>query len=77
MEDFDKKIEQFLIKFSDAIDLEDCSLNQDSKLEDIPWDSLAIITAISLIDEIFDKVISTDGLSKCITIRDVILLTQK
>lgn len=67
-----EKTKEFLVKFAEAIDLEDVELTIKTKLDDFEWDSLAAISAIALIDEIFGVVINIDQLSKCLNIEDII-----
>jgi acyl carrier protein len=35
------------------------------------WDSLAIVSTIALIDELYDRSVSPDGLAECETVGDV------
>jgi len=53
-------------------------LTLNMKLKDIKeWDSLALISLISLYDELFSKVVSISSINKCITIKDLINLVKK
>ena len=77
MDTFDKNVEEFLDKLSDSIETDQINLSLSTKLDDIDWDSLAAISSIALIDEIFGIVISVEKLSRCETIGDIIELTKK
>ena len=35
------------------------------------WDSLAIVSTIALVDEVFDRAISADTLEACATVGDI------
>lgn len=41
------------------------------------WDSLAIVSTIALIDELYDRAVSPDGLAQCVTVGDVEQLATK
>lgn len=77
MQDFEKKVKTFLSRLSDSIDADDVVLTPETKLEQIEWDSLAAISAISIIDELFDVVISVEGLSRCETIGEILKLIKE
>ena len=70
----DKK-EIFLRKLEEVLELKDNTLTCTTSLESIDWDSLAIISSIAVVDEIFGKVISADNLAKCKTLDDILDLT--
>jgi len=69
------KIKEFISKLADAIDLEEEKITPNSKLSELNWDSLAVISAISIADQCFDVVISIEKLSECKTLNDIINLT--
>ena len=53
-------------------------LTLDMKLSNIKeWDSLALISVISLYDKLFSKVVTIDSINKCITIRDLVNLVKE
>ena len=73
--DFDKT-KEFLSKMAEALEIEDDNISENSNLSDFNFDSLAIISTISLVDEFFNTVISMDQLSSCKKIQDIIELTK-
>ena len=55
----------------------DKEISFDMKLEDIEeWDSLAEISIISLYDELFEFLITSDKLKKCKTVGDLVGLVS-
>ena len=42
-----------------------------------PWDSLCVITAMSVIDDLYGHVVGGTALSECKTVGDVIALANK
>lgn len=51
------------------IDVED--LGPTVELSEDKWDSLAIVSTIALIDEVYDIAINADGLGNCETVGDI------
>tara|TARA_Y100001933_G_C18867113_1_gene508407 strand:- start:539 stop:775 length:237 start_codon:yes stop_codon:yes gene_type:complete len=72
-----EKIQDFLSELTESIELEEGSLNLDTKIESIEWDSLAVISCIALADEKFNVMLSGDELAKIITIGDIFQLISK
>ena len=70
------KKKELLIKIKDLLLRKD-PINPSMKLSEIEeWDSLAIISIISLYDKIFSKVITVEKINKFETIRDLINLVS-
>ena len=67
---------ELLIKIKDLLLRKD-PINPNMKLSEIEeWDSLAIISVISLYDKNFSKVITIEKINKCETIKDLINLVS-
>jgi acyl carrier protein len=71
MEKFIKGMAEILETSSERISLE-FRLNGG----DAPWDSLAIVSTIALIDEIFDLTVDGTMLSNCETVDQIIKLIE-
>ena len=71
------KINSFLNALAESIEMPENSLSEDTKLKDIEWDSLAIISCIAISDELFDVMLSGDELANVSTIKDIIFLISK
>jgi acyl carrier protein len=41
------------------------------------WDSLAVVSTIALIDEVYDEAVNADALADCQTVSDIEQLIQK
>lgn len=65
----------FLTKFIDELGL-DSTITLDSTLDDLGWDSLAVITAIAIFDEVFGTTLVVEKLKNCKTIRDIVKLSE-
>ena len=73
----EQKIEEFLSQLAEELEIEQDKISLDSKLSELDWDSLAIISAIAIADKCFDVVISIEKLSECKTINDIIEITHE
>ncbi len=72
-----EQINTFLNELAESIELQEGSLTVDTKISDIDWDSLAVISCIALADEQFNIMLSGDELSKIETIGDIFKLISK
>ena len=67
------KIEEFLRKLEEALDVENEKLTIETYLIDLEeYDSLAVLSIIALIDECFNKSLSEQELSDIVTVKDLL-----
>ena len=71
----DKK--NFLDNLSEVLEVSKNSINTDSKLNEINWDSLSIIGCISIVDDLFEIRLTGEELSDAKDINDIIDLINK
>ncbi|NBD38400.1 MAG: acyl carrier protein [Verrucomicrobia bacterium] len=65
-------MEAFVEHLAEALEQSPDNLSPETKLRDIPnWDSLAILTTLSMVDEQYDVTLSGPELQHCETIGDV------
>jgi acyl carrier protein len=56
----------------ELLDIENNTLNEDTKLEDLSeWDSMAIIAVIAMFDSYFEKVITAEEVKRFATVKDI------
>lgn len=65
-------INKFLNSLSDVLEISNSSLNYESKLEEINWDSLSVIGCISIVDDLFEVRLSGEDLSNSSSVKDII-----
>tara|TARA_B100000941_G_C28334642_1_gene463436 strand:- start:512 stop:757 length:246 start_codon:yes stop_codon:yes gene_type:complete len=70
------KVVTFFEEFSSVIGVERSSISNNSRLDELEWDSMALISTMALIDEIFGTVVSGDKLTECKTIGDILALVK-
>lgn len=61
---------EFYEGMAEILEVEVDAIGPDYELGEA-WDSLAIVSTIALIDEVFDKAIGADALEECKTVGDV------
>ena len=66
----------FLSELADALEIDQSSLNQSTSFDEIDWDSLAVISAIALIDENFSVMIPGEDISNCKGMPDLLSLIE-
>lgn len=62
---------EFYEGLAEILEVEPGEVNADLALDEGNWDSLAIVSTIALIDEVFDKTISGEVLEGCKTVGDL------
>lgn len=61
---------KFYEEMAEILDVDPAELGPDFPLGET-WDSLAIVSTIALIDELYDRSVSPDGLAGCGTVGDI------
>jgi acyl carrier protein len=61
----------FYDELAEILELEADQIRPDLRLDETPWDSLAVVSTIALIDELYDVAVSADALNKCETVGDI------
>jgi acyl carrier protein len=65
---------EFLSSLRQVLDRETCTLQPDSRLEELGWSSLAIVSFIAFADEHFETPVSPALLARCETVSDLVAL---
>lgn len=66
----------FLSGLAELLEIEESTLTPKTLFDEIDWDSLAVISAIALIDEQFGVMISGQAISECKGMPDLIKLIE-
>jgi acyl carrier protein len=56
---------------AEILEMEPGEVTPDLVLADVTWDSLAIVSTIALVDEVYDVALSPTKLAECATIADI------
>ena len=62
----------FLKELADVLRVDAGAASPDLRLEDVVWDSLAVMSTVALIDEHCGVTVSGDELARCETLGDVL-----
>lgn len=62
---------------AEIFEIDAADLTPDLKLGEQNWDSLAIVSTIALIDDLYDKSVSAEALAACTTVRDLDALVAR
>jgi acyl carrier protein len=61
----------FIDGMADILEIDAAQVTPELVLADYAWDSLAIISTIALVDEVFDQMLDGQALANCTTVADV------
>lgn len=62
---------ELYVGLADIFEIEPDSINADTLLDDVAWDSLAMVSTIALFDEVYGKEVKVDALKACRTVGDI------
>lgn len=62
---------EFYEGLAEILEIEPATVNSELALEEGAWDSLAVVSTIALIDEVYDRTVSADALADCRTVGDI------
>ena len=74
--DSNSDIRRLLKKLIDEASLDE-QTDLNSKLEDLAWDSLAVITAIAVFDEVYSITLNAEDLDGCKNLQDIVNLSKR
>lgn len=69
-------MQEFYNGLADILEIDAKDVTPTLNLHDHVWDSLAVISVISLDDELFDKILAGPALTRCETVGDIEVLLQ-
>ena len=71
-----EQLSDFLSGLADALEIEESTLTPNTLFNEIDWDSLAVISAIALIDEQYGVMIPGQDISECKGMPDLLSLIE-
>jgi acyl carrier protein len=66
---------EFYEGLAEILEVDEAEVNPDLELGD-NWDSLAVVSTIALIDDVYDVMVRPEKLADCTTVRDIEVLVQ-
>ena len=67
---------EFYEGLAEILEVDEEQVNSSLSLEEGSWDSLAIVSTIALIDDVYDITVHPNGVSDCKTVGDLERLVQ-
>lgn len=67
---------EFYEGLAEILEIDPADVKPDLFLDESSWDSLAIVSTIALIDEVYDKAVSGEVLENCKTVGDLEKVAQ-
>jgi acyl carrier protein len=67
-------MQEFFNGMADILEIDADKIVPQLNLADYAWDSLAIISTIALVDDLFDQMLDGQALAQCVTMADVLAL---
>jgi len=67
-------MQEFFNGMADILEIDADKISPQLNLADYAWDSLAIISTIALVDDLFDQMLDGQALAQCVTLGDVLAL---
>lgn len=68
---------EFYEGLADILEVDVDQVTPELELGSGSWDSLAIVSTIALIDEVYDETVNADALGECKTVGDIESLIRK
>lgn len=69
-------MQDFYNGLAEILEIDMAQVTPQLRLGDHAWDSLAIISVIALVDELFDQMLSGQALAQCETVADILALIK-
>lgn len=67
-------MQKFYEGLAEILEIEVSRITPDLDLNSVPWDSLAVVSTIALVDELFNVMLEGQALSKCESVADIEVL---
>ena len=69
-------MDTFFNGLAEILEVDAANITPELKLGDYVWDSLAIISVIALVDEVYDQMLNGQALADCVTISDILAMIK-
>ncbi len=62
---------EFYEGLAEILEVDEDQINSDLELQEGSWDSLAVVSTIALIDDVYDIQVHPNGIAECKTVGDL------
>lgn len=67
-------MQNFYSGLAEILEIDEAKVTPELSLADCAWDSLAVVSTIALVDELFDKMLDGQALARCERVADITAL---
>lgn len=67
---------EFYEGMAEILEIEPSEIRPDLSLEEVSWDSLAVVSTIALVDDVYGVTLNPNALAECSTISDIERLAE-
>lgn len=67
-------MQEFFEGMAEILELDSGQIQPDLSLQDYAWDSLAVVSTMALVDDVYSVMLDGQALAKCSTIADILAL---
>lgn len=67
-------MQEFFAGLAEIIEIDAEQVTPELQLAEFAWDSLAVVSTIALIDDVFNIMVDGQALNKCDTVADIVAL---
>lgn len=67
-------LSEFIEGLAEILETEVENIQQDTLLGDFAWDSLAVVSTMALVDDVYSVMLDGQALAKCQTVGDILAL---
>jgi acyl carrier protein len=67
---------EFYEGMAEILEIEPADVRPELSLEDVTWDSLAVVSTIALVDDVYGVTLNPNALAECATIGDIERLAE-
>ena len=67
---------EFYEGMAEILEIEPSEIRPDLSLEEVSWDSLAVVSTIALVDDVYGVTLNPNALAECKTISDIERLAE-
>ncbi|MFZ6771277.1 acyl carrier protein [Undibacterium sp. SXout7W] len=69
-------MQEFFEGLAEILEIDVALVTPELHLQDYAWDSLAVVSTMALVDDIFSVMLDGQSLSKCLSVADIVALIE-
>lgn len=69
-------MQDFFEGLAEILEIDIALVTPELNLQDYAWDSLAVVSTMALVDDIFSVMLDGQSLSKCTSVADIVALIE-